>query len=86
MELYRACGLESHYSTQPAVAGPFTSLEAVVYPSRHSSRITFGVLFAAAALMAAGCHSNNSNSGYGIEWVTVTDDPSDFTSYTTSLA
>ena len=57
-----------------------------MYPSRHSSRITFGVLFAAAALMAAGCHSNNSNSGYGIEWVTVTDDPSDFTSYTTSLA
>jgi hypothetical protein len=43
-------------------------------------------LLCAAALLAAGCHSNNQTSGYGIVWVTVTDDPADFTSYITSIA
>jgi len=38
------------------------------------------------AALLAGCHSNNDNSGYGIVWVTVTDDPGDFVSYITSIA
>jgi hypothetical protein len=39
------------------------------------------VLLCAAAVIAAGCHHNNDTSGYGIAWVTLTDDPGDFTSY-----
>ena len=35
----------------------------------------------AAAILAAGCHRNNYISGYGIAWVTLTDQPGDFTSY-----
>jgi hypothetical protein len=38
-------------------------------------------LLCAGAIFAAGCHSNNTNSGYGIAWVTLTDEPGDFTSY-----
>ena len=29
----------------------------------------------------AGCHNNYLTSGYGIAWVTMTAEPSDFTSY-----
>jgi len=32
-------------------------------------------------MIAAGCHGNNNDSGYGIGWVTLTDTPGDFTSY-----
>ena len=32
-------------------------------------------------LAAAGCHHNNTNSGYGVAWVSLTDEPGDFTSY-----
>jgi sulfur transfer complex TusBCD TusB component (DsrH family) len=39
-------------------------------------------LLCAGAVLAAGCHHNNSQtSGYGIAWVTLTDTPGDFTSY-----
>ncbi len=34
-----------------------------------------------AAALVAGCHSNNNTSGFGIGWVTVTDEPGDYTSY-----
>ena len=40
-----------------------------------------GALLCAAAVVAAGCHNNNNQSGYGIGWVTLTDTPGDFTSY-----
>src|SRR6202011_226034 len=33
------------------------------------------------AILTAGCGSNNNASGYGNAWVTLTDDPGDFTSY-----
>jgi hypothetical protein len=39
------------------------------------------MLVCAAGFFAAGCHSNNNASGYGIAWVTLTDSPGDFTSY-----
>lgn len=71
-------------------------LDIVVHSSRHSSNrraaawpgrgTLFRAMLCAAALLAAGCHSNNQTSGYGIVWVTVTDDPGDFTSYITSVA
>jgi len=42
-------------------------------------------LLCAIALFAAGCHSNNNTSGYGINWVTVTDEPGDYTSYIVTI-
>ncbi len=37
------------------------------------------------ALVAAGCHNNNLSSGYGIGWVTVTDEPGDFAVYIVTI-
>jgi hypothetical protein len=34
-----------------------------------------------AAFIVAGCHSNNQTSGFGVSWVTLTDEPGDFSSY-----
>jgi hypothetical protein len=42
-------------------------------------------LLCAAAVFLAGCHHNNLNSGYGIGWVTLTDTPGDFASYTVNV-
>jgi hypothetical protein len=42
-------------------------------------------LLCAGAVLAAGCHHNNLNSGYGIGWVTLTDTPGDFTTYTVNV-
>lgn len=39
------------------------------------------LLVCAAAVAAAGCHSHTQDSGYGITWVTLSDEPGDFTSY-----
>jgi hypothetical protein len=52
-------------------------------PSSFSryARKSLGALLCVAAFMAAGCHHNNDDSGYGIGWVTLTDTPGDFTSY-----
>ena len=38
-------------------------------------------LLCATVIIAAGCHGNNLNSGYGIGWTTLSDTPGDFTSY-----
>ena len=38
-------------------------------------------LLCAVAIFAAGCHRNNLTSGYGVAWVTLTDQPGDFSSY-----
>ena len=42
-------------------------------------------LCTAALVVAAGCHNNNLNSGYGIGWITLSDTPGDFTSYTVNI-
>jgi hypothetical protein len=42
-------------------------------------------LLCTAAVFAAGCHHNNYTSGYGIGWVTLSDTPGDFTSYTVNV-
>jgi hypothetical protein len=42
-------------------------------------------LLCAAAIFAAGCHSNNYNSGFGIAWVTLSETPAEFTSYTVNV-
>jgi sulfur transfer complex TusBCD TusB component (DsrH family) len=61
-------------------------LEAVVqslfdrYARKYSS-----ALLCAAAIIVAGCHNNDQNSGYGLGWVTLTDTPGDFTSYTVNV-
>jgi hypothetical protein len=38
-------------------------------------------LLCAAAAMTAGCHHPSNISGYGVAWVTVTDEPGDFAAY-----
>jgi hypothetical protein len=38
-----------------------------------------------AAFVAAGCHHNNLDSGFGIAWVTLTDTPGDFTAYVVTV-
>ncbi len=40
----------------------------------------------AVAIFAAGCHNNNNISGYGIAWVSLTDEPGDYTSYVVTIA
>jgi hypothetical protein len=40
------------------------------------------VFLIAAAVITAGCHHNNQNTGYGIGWITLTGKTGDFTSYT----
>jgi len=44
-------------------------------------RLGVSALLCAVAVFAAGCHHNNLTSGYGIAWVTLTDQPGDFSSY-----
>ena len=52
-----------------------------------SARKAASAFLCAAALFAAGCHNNNSNSsGYGRIWATVTDDPGDYTGYITTIS
>jgi Domain of unknown function (DUF4382) len=48
-------------------------------------RQSAGALLCAVAFFAAGCHNNNLNSGAGIAYVTLTDDPGDFTTYTVNV-
>jgi hypothetical protein len=38
-------------------------------------------LLCAAAAMTAGCHHQSNISGYGVAWVTVTDEPGDYAAY-----
>jgi hypothetical protein len=38
-----------------------------------------------AAIVAAGCHGNSNISGYGIAWVSLTDEPGDYTSYVVTI-
>lgn len=45
------------------------------------ARKPLSALLLCTAVLAAGCHHNNNTSGYGIGWVTLTDEPADFTSY-----
>jgi hypothetical protein len=38
-----------------------------------------------AAIVAAGCHGQPNISGYGIAWVSLTDEPGDYTSYVITI-
>ena len=49
------------------------------------ARLSSSALLCAAAIFAAGCHNNNLTSGFGIAWVTLSDTPGDFTSYTVNV-
>jgi hypothetical protein len=85
MELCCAQGLESLYSTQPYHSTPpLKILEAVVHSSlKGNARNRALALLCACAfgLIAAGCHHQNTTSGYGVAWITMTDEPGDFSSY-----
>ncbi|HEV7611683.1 MAG TPA: hypothetical protein VGO37_07415 [Steroidobacteraceae bacterium] len=50
-------------------------------PVRYARKLACALVCAAAIIAAAGCHRNNTTSGYGIGWVTLSDTPGDFTSY-----
>ena len=52
---------------------------------RKYARQAASALLFAVAVFAAGCHGNPNESGYGIAWVTVTDQPGDFTSYIVTI-
>jgi sulfur transfer complex TusBCD TusB component (DsrH family) len=57
-----------------------------VHPSfGRFARQYLRVLLCAAAIVSAGCHNNNQNSGYGIGWFTLTGRPGEFTSYTVNV-
>jgi hypothetical protein len=57
-----------------------------VHPSfARYTRPSLSALLCAAAIFAAGCHSNNYNSGFGIAWVTLSETPAEFTSYTVNV-
>jgi hypothetical protein len=43
------------------------------------------LLACAFGFIAAGCHHQNTVSGYGVAWITLTDEPGDFTSYIVSI-
>ncbi|HWS66282.1 MAG TPA: hypothetical protein VN325_26265 [Steroidobacteraceae bacterium] len=49
--------------------------------SFRSARLGVSALLCAVALFAAGCHNNNQTSGAGVAWITLTDQPGDFSSY-----
>ncbi len=51
-----------------------------------SARLGVSALLCAAAIFAAGCHNNNQNSGAGIAWLTLTDQPGDFASYIVNVS
>jgi hypothetical protein len=75
----KAIILRSLYSSQLP-----QETEAVVHSSvlsRNGKRAAAFVGALIFAWMAAGCHGNNLTSGFGIGWVTLTDEPSNFASY-----
>jgi hypothetical protein len=43
--------------------------------------LILAALVCAAAAMTAGCHHPSNISGYGVAWVTVTDEPGDYAAY-----
>jgi hypothetical protein len=53
--------------------------------SRKYARQAASALLCAVAIFAAGCHGNPNDSDYGIAWVTVTDQPGDFSSYIVTI-
>lgn len=52
--------------------------------SRNYARKVASALICAAAILA-GCHGNPNTSGYGIAWVSLTDEPGDYTSYVVTI-
>jgi hypothetical protein len=53
--------------------------------SRSGKRAAALVLALGVALIAAGCHRNNLNSGYAIGWTTITTEPNHFASYIVTI-
>src|ERR1700687_5804865 len=70
----------------PSILQPHTILEAAVSASLGKyARQAVSALLCAVAIVAAGCHSHNNTSGYGIAWTTVTDEPGDYSSYIVTI-
>jgi len=58
-----------------------------VHPSfPRFARKFSSALLCAAGVIAAGCHHNNLDSGYGVAWITLSDTtPDDYTTYTVNV-
>ena len=59
-------------------------MEDVVHLSligKTGKRVAALLLAGAFGLFAAGCHNHNQNSGYGVAWISLTNEPSTFASY-----
>src|SRR5208283_382379 len=67
-------------STPPPISEPVVHASIGKYARR-----TLSALCCAVAILTAGCHGHPSTSGYGIMWVTLTDEPGDFTSYIVTI-
>jgi hypothetical protein len=52
---------------------------------RKYARHALSTVLCFAAIVAAGCHGNPNISGYGIAWVSLTDEPGDYTSYIVTI-
>ena len=50
--------------------------------SKRAAAFVFALVF---SLVAAGCHNNNLNSGFGIGFVTLSDEPGDFAAYIVTI-
>jgi len=49
---------------------------------KRAAAFVFALVF---SLLAAGCHRNDLNSGYGIGWFTVTDEPNAYAAYIVTI-
>ena len=54
------------------------------FRSRKIASKAVSALICVAALLA-GCHRNPNTSYYGIAWITLTDEPGDYTSYVVTI-
>lgn len=86
MELCCAQGLESHYPTQPLIP----LWESAVHSfrkNRSGNRLIALICACAFGLVAAGCHRNNLDSGFGVAWTTLstTDDAGQFSGYIVTI-
>ena len=48
---------------------------------RHTLAKAASALICLAAILGAGCHGTPNTSGYGIAWISLTDEPGDYAAY-----
>jgi hypothetical protein len=84
-ELWRARALESHYSTHPRYINSSTLEAAVHLDLTQYARRSLSALICALAMLGAGCHTSNNESGYGVGWITLGDESGDYAAYIVTI-